>query len=64
MVSVPTGSADTGGGSTAGQFSATLGFGLASLLAAIGAAALSFRRRYVRPSVETAVTNGIGSTNQ
>ncbi len=62
MVTVPKGSADTGGGSTAGQFPATLGLGFASLLAAIGAAAISFRRRHARPSEDQVVTNGFRRT--
>lgn len=57
MQSVPTGSADTGGG-PADSPTALAGFGILSLLGAAGAAAVAVRRRFRSPSVDGVVTNG------
>ena len=57
MQSVPTGSADTGGG-PADSSTTLAGFGALSLLGAAGAAFVAFRRRPNGPSVAKAVTNG------
>ena len=57
MQSVPTGSADTGGG-PADSSTTLAGFGALSLLGAAGAAFVAFRRRLRGPSASRAVTNG------
>ncbi len=57
MQSVPTGSADTGGG-PADTPGALAGFGALSLLGAAGAAFVAFRRRLRGPSAGKVVTNG------
>lgn len=57
MASVPTGSADTGGGPVDSS-GALAGFGALSLLGAAGAAVVAFRRRLRGPSAYGAVTNG------
>lgn len=57
MQSVPTGSADTGGG-PAGSPTELAGFGALSLLGAAGAAVVAFRRRLRGPSARKVVTNG------
>lgn len=59
MQSVPAGSADTGGGSTAvGSLSTEIWFGSAAVLAAMGIALVALRRRQSGRSIETVVTNG------
>jgi hypothetical protein len=57
MASVPTGSADTGGG-PADSSGALAGFGVLSLLGAAGAAVVALRRRLRGPSDHQVVTNG------
>jgi hypothetical protein len=57
MASVPTGSADTGGG-PADSSTALAGYGALSLLGAAGAAVVAFRRRLRGPSARKVVTNG------
>jgi hypothetical protein len=59
MQSVPAGSADTGGGSTAvGSLSTEIWFGSAAVLTAMGIALVAIRRRQSGRSFETVVTNG------
>ncbi len=66
--SVPVGSADTGGGSTAvGSSSSTpteMLLGALALFVALSAAALAFRRRVLVPSTGVAVTNGFRRLNR
>lgn len=58
-VSVPAGSADTGGGSAAASLSRTeIGLGIAALVGAIGAAIVALRRRAGEQSEALVVTNG------
>ena len=59
MVSTPSGSADTGGGSAAAEsHPGLIALGLVALVGALATGVVAVRRRFATPSVEVVVTNG------